>query len=198
MNLGKPVWAVRWSEKNNWGFRLLAPLMFGVFTMALWNSKVMHLGKHDFSAWSLVPAALVAIAVYVLLAPDRYSHTLGSDGFVLTLVRHGVISRKWVIAFADVDDVEFKYTRRVSVGNTHVYSKTEVQIGFLDRKGDVLIELEDEFHEPWQQKHGWNTTEAIDLSTIDYLPGTNEARLGFDAHKAWKASKIVPRDGVYR
>lgn len=198
MNLGRQIWTVKWGEKNNWVFRLAAPLLIGMVAAWGWSAKVMHLGNKEWSSWVLVPGGLVAIAVFILLAPDRYSHTLGDKGFMLTLVRHGVIAKKWVILYADVDDVEFNYTRLVAVGNTKIYSKTEVRIGFLDRKGDVLIELEDTFHEPWQQANGWTPAQAVDLSLVDHLSGTNEARLGFDAHKAWKASKTIPHDGVYR
>jgi len=198
MNVGTEIWAVRWGENNSWFIRIAGTLFIGVIASAIWASTVMHLDKKEFSYWPLIPGALCAIAAFVLLAPDRYAHVLGKDGFALTLVRHGVIAKKWVIRFADVDDIDTTYTRIVTDGHSQIYTKTKVQIGFLARNGDVLIELEDYFHEPWQQQHGWTPTEPVDLSLVDRLPGTNEARLGFDAMKAWKASKQMPHDGIYR
>lgn len=198
MNVGTEIWAVRWGEKNSWFIRIGGSLFVGVMALYLWSSWVMHLGKNEFSYVPFIPGVLCAIAAFILLAPDRYAHVLGKDGFALALVRHGVISKKWLIRFADVDDVETKFTRIVTDAHSQIYSITRVQIGFLARNGDVLIELEDEFHEPWQQKHGWTPTEPIDMSLVDRLPGSNEARLGFDAIKAWKVSKQMPHDGVYR
>jgi hypothetical protein len=203
-DIGPVISATAWRDASSVIDRVVPAVITGVLVIAAHLllagrlESLRSLSRLQPSDWVL--GGIATVIAGVIFGPDRHCSCLGKHGFSLSRMRfQWLFKSRRLLQFADVDDVETRYTRIVSDHVSWIYKQTDVWFLWLDKQGQEVFRLGGSFYEPAQRIPGdHDEKEPLDLSEVPGLDACAPAVLGFAAVEAFRRFQDQREGGPFR
>jgi hypothetical protein len=195
--IGPLRWSDGWLEEDDLVGRLLTTLAATIAVGGGGTYAIARLAGHASSdritPMYAIPMVLIGIVAYFVFAPDRHCMCVGERGISITHRRFGFFTKREVLLFDEVDDVEIESTRIVSDAVSQIYMRTDLTFSWIDREGYEVFTSTGTIDEPAQRATPkYDPTAPVDLDGSRDR-GTNFGYAAMEAFRLFKDQRpVVP------